>query len=112
MYLCVNDINFAFLCDFDIWFWNYSDISVSFGVFFFIWTEKNEWVSDCCLTPIQQQVNFQWDDDEVRFVLHQHAELDFYRASSLKQQSADRHVAAPLGDIILIPSQPVFPLSA
>ena len=37
-----------------------------------------EWVSDCCLTPIQQfssyiswreQVNFQWDDDEVRFVL-------------------------------------------
>jgi hypothetical protein len=44
-----------------------------------------EWVSDCCLTPIQQfsaiswreQVNFQWDDDEVRFVLDQHAELVF-----------------------------------
>jgi hypothetical protein len=44
----------------------------------------------------QEQVNFQWDDDEVRFVLDQHAELDFYIASSLKQQSADRHVA-PLG---------------
>jgi len=29
---------------------------------------------------------------EVRFVLDQHAELDFYSASSLKQQSADRHV--------------------
>jgi hypothetical protein len=42
----------------------------------------SEWVSDCCLTPTQQffsfimaqeQVNFQWDDDEVHFVLDQHA---------------------------------------
>ena len=46
----------------------------------------------------------------VRFVLDQHAELDFYSASSLKQQSTDRHVAL-LGHIILIPSQPVFALS-
>jgi hypothetical protein len=38
----------------------------------------------------------QWDDDEVRFILDQHAELDFYSASSLTQQSTDRHVA-PLG---------------
>ena len=53
---------------------------------------------------------FQWDVDEVRFVLDQYAELDFYSASSLKQQSAGRHVA-PLGHIILIPSQPVFALS-
>ena len=44
------------------------------------------------------------------FVLDQHAELDFYSASSLKQQSADRYVA-PLGHIILIPIQPVFALS-
>jgi hypothetical protein len=36
--------------------------------------------------------------------------LDFYSASSLKQQSADGHVT-PLGHIILIPSQPVFVLS-
>ena len=59
-------------------------------------------MSDCCLMPIQQffsyiiareQVNFQWDDDEVHFVLGQHAELDFYSASSLKQQTAGRHVA-------------------
>ena len=49
------------------------------------------------------------DDDEVHFVLDQHAEWDFYRASSLKQQSWGRHVA-PLGQIILIPSQPVFAL--
>jgi hypothetical protein len=33
--------------------------------------------------------------------------MDFYSAISLKQLSADRHVA-PLGHIILIPSQPVF----
>ena len=51
----------------------------------------------------EEQVNFQWDDDEVRFVLDQHTELDCYSASSLKQQSADRHVA-PLGHVILIPS--------
>ena len=56
----------------------------------------SEWVSDCCLTPAiswGEQVNFQWYDEEVRFVLDQHAELDFYSASSLKQQSAGRHVA-------------------
>ena len=60
----------------------------------------------------REQVNFQWDDDVFRFVLDQHAELDFYTcsASSLKQQSVDRHVA-PLGHIILILSQPVFALT-
>ena len=47
------------------------------------------------------------DDDEVCFVLDQHADLDFYSASLLKQQSTGRHVA-PLVHIILIPSQPVF----
>jgi hypothetical protein len=36
--------------------------------------------------------------------------LYFYSASSLKQQSAVRHVAL-LGHIILIPSKPVFVLS-
>jgi hypothetical protein len=41
----------------------------------------------------QEQINFQWGDDEVCFVLDQHAELDFYIATSLKQQSADRHVS-------------------
>ena len=47
------------------------------------------------------------DDDEVRLVLDQHAELDFNSARSLKQQSVGRHVA-PLGHIIL--SQPAFAL--
>jgi hypothetical protein len=37
--------------------------------------------------------------------------MDFYSASTLKQQSADRH-AAPLGHVILIPSQPVFSFNA
>jgi len=36
----------------------------------------------------REQFNIEWDDDEVRFVLDQHADLDFYSASSLKQQSA------------------------
>ena len=58
-----------------------------------------------------EQVDFQWDDDdEVHFVLDQHAKLDFYSVSSVKQQCVDRHVA-PLGHIILIPSQPFFTLS-
>jgi hypothetical protein len=43
-------------------------------------------------------------------VLDQYAEMDFYSANSLKQQSAVRHVA-PLGHIILILSQPIFALS-
>ena len=60
-----------------------------------------------------RRVNFQWDDDDdddFRFILDDHAELDFYSASTLKQQSAKRHVVT-LGHIILIPSQPVFVLS-
>jgi hypothetical protein len=78
-----------------------------------------EWVSEWLLLNANSVIFqlyhgknkfFQWDDDKERFVLDQHAELDFYSASSLKQQSAGSHVA-PLGHIILIPSQPVFALS-
>ena len=58
----------------------------------------------------REQVNYQLDDDEVRFVLDQPAGLDFYSASSLKQQSVDKHVVPP-GHIILISRQPVFALS-
>jgi len=32
-----------------------------------------------------------YDDNDDRFVLDQHVQLDFYSASSLKQQSAVRH---------------------
>ena len=38
----------------------------------------------------------------VRFALDQHSELNFYSASSLKQQSAGRNVT-PFGHINLIP---------
>jgi hypothetical protein len=57
-----------------------------------------------------EQVNIKWDDDEVRFVLDQHAQLYFHSASSLQQQSAGGHVAS-LGHFVPIPSQPVFALS-
>jgi len=78
----------------------------------------SEGVSDCCLMPTQQFFSnimarfnyFSIDDDEIRFVLDQHAKLNlYYRASSLKQHSVDTHVALlGLGHIILIPSQPFF----
>jgi hypothetical protein len=35
----------------------------------------------------QEQVNFLWNDDEVCFVLDQHAELEFYSKILLKQDS-------------------------
>ena len=77
-------------------------------------------MDDYCLAPTQQFFSFiiartsyiQWhDDDEVWSVLDQRAWLDLYSGSSLKQQSAGKLVA-PLRLIILIPSQPVFPLTA
>jgi hypothetical protein len=57
-------------------------------------------VSDCCLTPThhfsailwREQVNFQGDDVEVRFVLFQHVLVVCYSAISLKRYSTDRHV--------------------
>jgi hypothetical protein len=58
----------------------------------------------------REQVNYQCDDDDVRFVLDQHAELDIFSASSLKQQFAGKNVT-PFGHIIPIPSQPIFALS-
>jgi hypothetical protein len=58
----------------------------------------------------REQENYQWDDDYVRFVLDQHAELDIFSASSLKQQFAGKNVT-PFGHIIPIPSQPIFALS-
>jgi hypothetical protein len=48
-----------------------------------------------------------WNEDDVHFVLVQHAQLYFYSASSLKQQSVGRYVS-PLGHIILISSWPVL----
>jgi len=60
-------------------------------------------VSDCCLAPSKQFISYTLARtsyirlNDVRFVkLHQYALLEFYSASSLKQQSASRHFA-PLG---------------
>ena len=64
----------------------------------------SEWLlfnpKSAIVQPCREQVNFQWYDDEVCFVLDQHAELVF-SVSPLKQQSLGRPVA-PLGHIILI----------
>ena len=74
-----------------------------------------EWVSEWLLfktnfSAIQwrEQDNFQWDDDDdVQFVLNQHTYLEFYSASSLKQQSVDKHVI-PLWHIIFRANQSLF----
>ena len=52
----------------------------------------------------REQVNFQWNDDEVRCVLDQHTVFDFYSASSLEKQTAGKHVT-PLRHIFLCPNQ-------
>ena len=80
-------------------------------------------MSDCCKMPNEQIISYmyimvrtsyiQWNDHEVpppSFVL-EHAQLHCYSVNSLKQQSADRYVA-PLRQIILISSQPVYALAS
>jgi len=76
-------------------------------------------MSDCCLAPTQQFFTYIHGENKLIFnkmptrsALFQTNTLRwiFYSASSLKQQSADRHTA-PLGHIIQIPRQPVFALS-
>jgi len=56
----------------------------------------------------QEQVTVRRDDSDILpFVLDEYSQLNFYSATSLKQQSTCGHVAAH-GHIILIPSQPLF----
>ena len=43
----------------------------------------------------REQVNFQWDDDEVCLVLDQHVELDVFSDSSLKQISRSTQTHYP-----------------
>ena len=50
------------------------------------------------------------DENDVRFILDEHTELNLYSANSLKQHSMGRHVAQ-LGHIILVLNQPVFALT-
>jgi len=66
-------------------------------------------VSDCCLTPTP--TIFQPCHGENKSICTRPTRLvGFLLCYSLKQQCVDRHVA-PLGRIILIPSQPVCALS-
>ena len=128
MYLCVWGIDFASFYDFDIWFWNCFDSVVSFLFFIFscfIETRGYEgylYISTHLQIAPKVQI---W-----KLFLFHHDELAqeslkkicltsslpsslswiFYSACSLKQQSADRHVAS-LVHIILIQSQPVFAVS-
>jgi hypothetical protein len=49
----------------------------------------NEWLllnanaSNISAISWRKQVDIQWDDDEVHFVLDQHAELDFYKVKGV-----------------------------
>jgi hypothetical protein len=59
------------------------------------------------MSCIERTIYSTWDDYDIRFVLDQHTELDFYYASSLKQQPTDRHVA-PLRSNILVEKQQIL----
>ena len=52
-----------------------------------------------------------YDDDDVCYVLDQHAKLGFYSATSLQQHSAGRHVP-PFRHMTLILSQPLLLFNA
>jgi hypothetical protein len=59
-------------------------LSILWSQIFAYWLRQ---LSNFTVVWYREQVNFQWDDDEIRFVPNQHT-------SSLKQQSADRPVTA------------------
>ena len=69
-----------------------------------------KWVIFSAISMPQQVTSWWNDDDYVRLVLDQYAELNLYSSETLKQQSAGRYVPS-LGHVILIPRQPVFALS-
>jgi hypothetical protein len=64
-------------------------------------------VSNLSAISWREQIRFRCDDDDVRFLLDQHAELNFHNASSPKQHSVGRDVSPP-GHIILTPNSPDF----
>ena len=73
-----------------------------------------EWVSECCFMPkeqffaaiscLEQVLIMRW---WCQILIRPTRSVSFCSASSLKQHSTSRHVA-PVGHIILNPSQPVF----
>jgi hypothetical protein len=65
--------------------------------------ESYKWLINCCLGT------FRWLNDDILFVLDQHAYLDFYSVDAPKLQSV---YVTPLGHIILISSPPAFALTS
>ena len=51
-----------------------------------------KWVSNVSAKSWQEQVIFWWEDEDICFVLDQHLSWISNSASTLKQQSTDRHV--------------------
>jgi len=68
-------------------------------------------MKNCSAISWRELVTFWWDDDDddILFGPEHNVELDFYSATSLKQQYEDWNVIL-LGHIILIPDQPDFAL--
>ena len=112
-YLYLWDIDLAPFNDTPIVIWNSYDSMVFFCFSFYYYrgTELIPHKMIGCFLIIMwenfsaiswwQQIMFQRDDDDVRFVLDRHVELDVHSASWLQQQSIDSHVYA-LGELILI----------
>ena len=82
-----------------------TSFKISLSLVLKISVSKCIWVSDCCLMPNEQFVisnimvrwsYIRWDNDNVHFVLYQHAWLDFYSPSlQNKSQQVDmslRHI--------------------
>ena len=67
-------------------------------------------IDDCCLMLIEHYFQLYHGENNAhcddRLVLDQCALLDFYGSISLNQQSVGNHLA-PIGQIILIPNQPI-----
>ena len=81
-----------------------------------LWLLLQTTLIDCMLLIVQQQISMLTQDESILinescFVLDQHLEPDFQRASSLKQQSEGRHAFLPW-HIFLTLGWPVFALSS
>ena len=81
------------------------------------WIYRKEWVIELLLFNANSAIlqlyhgenKLTLNEMEMRYALFSTNMLGFYTAGSLKQQFGDKYVA-PLGHIIMIPSQPVFAL--
>jgi len=81
------------------------------------WIYRKEWVIELLLFNANSEIlqlyhgenKLMLNEMVMRYALFSTNTLGFYTAGSLKQQFADKYVA-PLGHIIIIPSQPVFSL--